>query len=214
MSEPHGAEVVLARHGETEWSRSGQHTGRTDLPLTELGRRQGQALADVLGHRQFARVLTSPLRRATETCRLAGLGDQAELCPDLVEWDYGDYEGRTTADIRREVPGWSLFRDGVPNGETAEAVGRRADRVIGSIRLNGGRSGHGDSGHGDVALFAHGHILRVLAARWLGMSPAEGRHLPLGTATVSVLGWDREVPVLWRWNDDSHLLAMAAPEEG
>lgn len=194
--------VVLARHGETEWSRSGQHTGRTDIPLTELGRRQARALGEALRSRHFSRVLTSPLRRASDTCRLAGLGDRAELCPDLVEWDYGDYEGRTTADIRREVPGWSLFRDGVPNGETAEQVARRADRVIGAVRL----------GDGDVALFGHGHILRVLAARWIGLQATDARHLPLGTATISILGWEREVPVLWQWNDDSHLLALMAPD--
>jgi probable phosphoglycerate mutase len=201
----HPPEVVLVRHGETAWSRTGQHTGRTDIPLTELGRRQARALGEVLSTRPFSRVLTSPLRRATDTCRLAGLGDQGELCPDLVEWDYGDYEGRTTVEIRRTVPGWSLFRDGVPNGEAADAVGRRVDRVIGAIRL--------DPGDGDIALFAHGHVLRVLAARWLGLAPEHGRHLPLDAASVSVLGWEREVPALWRWNDASHLQGMPAADD-
>ena len=196
-------QVVLVRHGETAWSRSGQHTGRTDVPLTDLGRRQGETLADVLGRRRFARVLTSPLRRALDTCRLAGLGPQAELCADLVEWDYGGYEGRTTPDIRREVPGWSLFRDGVPDGETADDVGRRADRVISAVRL----------GEGDVALFGHGHILRVVAVRWLGLAPAEGRHLALDTASVSILGWEREVPAVWRWNDNAHLMALNAADD-
>ena len=196
-------QVVLVRHGETAWSRSGQHTGRTDVPLTDLGRRQGETLADVLGRRRFARVLTSPLRRALDTCRLAGLGPQAELCADLVEWDYGGYEGRTTPDIRREVPGWSLFRDGVPDGETADDVGRRADRVISAVRL----------GEGDVALFGHGHILRVVAVRWLGLAPAEGRHLALDTASVSILGWEREVPAVWRWNDNAHLTALNAADD-
>ena len=198
----HFPEVVLVRHGETEWSRAGRHTGRTDVPLTDRGRRQADAIAARLHDRRFARVLTSPLARAIETGRRAGFGDQAELCPDLLEWDYGAYEGRTTQDIRREVPGWSLWRDGVPAGETAEEVGHRADRVIGAIRLGGG----------DALLFAHGHILRVLAARWLGLPPADGRLFGLDTATVSVLGWEREVAIAKHWNDDSHLLGLMAAD--
>jgi broad specificity phosphatase PhoE len=184
-------EVVLVRHGETEWSRTGQHTGRTDLPLTPHGLRQAEALANALAGRHFERVLTSPLARAVDTCRLAGFAGQAQQTPDLMEWDYGDYEGRTTPDIRAEVPGWSIWRDSVPNGETAADVGRRADRVIGAVRLLSG----------DAALFAHGHVLRVLAARWLGLAPAGGRFFALDTATVCLLGWEREIPVLERWNE-------------
>ena len=199
----HFPEVVLVRHGETEWSRSGQHTGRTDIPLTGRGVRQAEAIAARLQARTFARVLTSPLKRAAETCRITGFGNRCELCPDLLEWDYGDYEGRTTADVRREVPGWSLWRDGVPRGETADEVGHRADRVISAIRLGGG----------DALLFAHGHILRVLTARWLGLPPTDGRLFGLDTATVSVLGWERDVAVVRRWNDDSHLLALMVDDD-
>jgi probable phosphoglycerate mutase len=194
----HFPELWLVRHGETEWSRSGKHTGRTDIPLTPRGRRQADAIAVRLNGRAFTRVLTSPSDRAVETCRRAGYGGRAELCPDLLEWDYGEYEGRTTVEIRRDAPGWSLWRDGVPNGETADDVGRRADRVIASIRLGGG----------DAMLCAHGHILRVVAARWLALPATEGRLFALDTATLSVLGWEREVAVITRWNDDSHLLAL------
>jgi broad specificity phosphatase PhoE len=182
--------IVLARHGETEWSRDGRHTGRTDLPLTEPGVRQGEALRPCLGSWTFARVLTSPLQRARETCRLAGLGDRAEIVADLHEWDYGDYEGRTTADIRTERPGWFLWDDGCPGGETADDVGRRADRVVASLR----------SVSGDVAVFGHGHMLRVLAARWVGLPPDLGRSLVLSTGTLSILGYERAVPALVRWN--------------
>ena len=199
----HFPEVVLVRHGETEWSRSGKHTGRTDVLLTARGQRQAEAIAPRLQGHRFARVLSSPLKRAVETCRLTGYGDRCEPCPDLLEWDYGAYEGRTTAEIRRTVPGWSLWRDGVPRGETADEVGHRADRVISAIRLAGG----------DALLFAHGHILRVLAARWLGLPPADGRLFALDTATVSVLGWEREVAVVRGWNDDSHLLVMMADDD-
>ena len=181
---------MLVRHGETAWTVSGQHTGRTDIPLTDVGVRQAEALAVLLAGRRFVRVLTSPLERATETCRRAGFGDRAQPTADLLEWDYGDYEGRTTAEIRAEVPGWSIWRDGVPGGESIEAVGRRVDRIIASVRL----------GDGDVALFGHGHTLRVLAARWLGLPPSDGRLLALDPATVGVLGWEREVPVVRRWN--------------
>jgi probable phosphoglycerate mutase len=196
----HRPEVVLLRHGETEWSRSGQHTGRTDVSLTELGCRQAEAIASQVEGRTFARVLTSPLERATTTCELAGLAEQAELCPDLMEWDYGAYEGRTTPEIRTEVPGWSIWRDGPEGGETAAEVGRRADRVIGAIRR----------GDGDAVLISHGHILRVLAARWLGLAPVDGRLFALDTATVSTLGWEREVAVIQRWNDASHLKDLKA----
>ena len=184
-------EVVLVRHGQTEWSKAGKHTGRTDVPLTPRGIRQAEALAAALGGRTFALVLTSPLQRAVDTCRLAGLAARVERTPDLVEWDYGDYEGRTTAEIRARVPGWSLWRDGAPGGEQADDVGRRVDRVIAAIRR----------GDGDAALFAHGHVLRVFAARWLGLPATDGRLFALDTATLGVLGWEREVAVIRRWNE-------------
>jgi|SRR5438034_2853011 len=183
-------QLVLVRHGETEWSASGRHTGRTDVPLTQEGRRQAEALGACLEGRTFALVLASPLSRAMETCRLSGLEGQAEPRDDLMEWDYGEYEGRTTADIRTERPAWSLWMDGVPGGEIAERVGRRADRVIAEAR----------AAPGDVALFAHGHILRVVTARWLDLPPDRGRSFALETATISVLGYERETPVITRWN--------------
>lgn len=185
--------VVLVRHGETEWSLSGRHTGSTDIPLTGEGRRQAEGLGARLREFTFARVLTSPLGRARETCAAAGLGDRAEVADDLREWDYGDYEGLRTADIRQRRPGWLLWRDGVTGGETVEDVGRRADAVIATVRAV----------DGDVALFAHGHILRIVAARWIDLPPAEGRRLALATASVSVLGWERDTPVLERWNVDT-----------
>lgn len=184
-------QVVLVRHGETAWTISGQHTGRTDIPLTDAGRRQAAQLAPRLAGRRFEVVLTSPLGRALETCRLAGLGDTAEVSNGVLEWDYGAYDGRTTAQIRTEHPGWSLWSDGVPGGETAADVGARADRVIERLR----------SLPGDSAVFSHGHFLRVLAARWLGLAPADGRLLALGPASVSVLSWEREQAVVGRWND-------------
>jgi broad specificity phosphatase PhoE len=183
-------EIVLVRHGETEWSKDGRHTGRTDIPLTENGRRQARALGQALSDWSFGRVLSSPLQRAVETCRLAGLGDLMETTDDLLEWDYGEYEGITTAEIRRARPDWYLWRDGCPGGERPEDVGRRADRVIAAI-------GDSDS---DVALFAHGHVLRVIAARWLGLGPDGGALLALSTATISVLGYERETRVVRRWN--------------
>ena len=186
-----GHEVVLVRHGQTEWSLSGQHTGTTDIPLTEQGRRHAEALGARLAGWRFERVLSSPLARALDTCRLAGMGDRAEVTDDLREWDYGEYEGRRTLDIREERPGWGLWVDGVPGGETVDEVGRRADRVIETVR-------HAD---GDVALFAHGHVLRVLAARWVGLPPDHGRLLALSTASISVLGWERETAVVERWNE-------------
>jgi len=183
-------EIVLARHGETEWSRDGRHTGRTDVPLTEEGRRQAQLLRDALAEWNFVEVLSSPLERALETCRLAGLADAATTTDDLLEWDYGDYEGITTPEIRETRPDWYLWRDGCPNGEGAAAVGERADRVIAEV----------EAVEGAVALFAHGHLLRVLAARWLGLGPEAGALLALSTATLSVLGYERETRVLRRWN--------------
>ena len=181
---------MLVRHGETEWTRAGKHTGRTDIPLTERGREEARALEIELRGRRFALVLTSPLARASETCRLAGLAETAALRDELMEWDYGAYEGRTTIEIRKERPGWTLWRDGVPDGETAAQVGGRADRVIRELRSAGG----------DAAVFAHGHLLRVLAARWLGLEPAAGRLFALDPATVSILGHERETPVIRMWN--------------
>jgi broad specificity phosphatase PhoE len=184
-------EVVLVRHGETEWSHAGRHTGRTDVPLTEVGRRQARALGKLLDHRQFARVLTSPLERAAETCRLAGYGDGFEVVDDLREWDYGAYEGRTTPDIRRKIPGWTVWTHGVVDGESIDAVAARADSVIERVR----------SIDGDVALFAHGHLLRVLAARWCGFEATTARHLMLDTATISILSYERETPAIRLWNE-------------
>jgi broad specificity phosphatase PhoE len=183
-------EIVLARHGETEWSRDLRHTGRTDIPLTENGRRQGALLRDALAGRSIARVLSSPLSRALETSRQAGLGDRAELVDDLVEWDYGEYEGITTAEIRTRRPDWNLWRDGCPGGEAAADVGRRADRVLASLA----------GLDGDVAVFAHGHVLRVLTARWLGLAPEAGALFKLDTGTLSALGHERETCVITQWN--------------
>lgn len=184
-------EAVLVRHGETEWSRSGKHTGRTDVPLTEHGRAQAQAVGEALRGRDFALVLTSPLERARETCRLAGFDDQAQTRDELMEWDYGAYEGRTTPEVREERPGWTLWRDGVPGGETIEQVAERVDRVIEEIRGT----------DGDALLFAHGHVLRVLTARWLGLEPHAGRLFALDPATLSTLGYERETPVIRLWNE-------------
>jgi broad specificity phosphatase PhoE len=182
--------VVLARHGETEWSLSLRHTGKTDLPLTEEGRRQARGLCPRLHAWAFGLVLTSPLQRALETCRLAGYGEQAQVRPDLEEWDYGRYEGLTSQQIEELRPNWSLWRDGCPGGEKAEDVGRRADHVIAEVRLV----------DGDVLIFAHGHVLRVLASRWLGEPPEGGRHYALQTATLSVLGYEHRDPVIRLWN--------------
>jgi broad specificity phosphatase PhoE len=183
-------EVVLVRHGETEWSRAGKHTGRTDIPLTDRGRQEAQAVGAELQGRQFALVLTSPLARAADTCRRAGLGAVAEPREELMEWDYGAYEGRETVDIRKERRGWTLWLDGVPKGETIAQVQARADPVIAELR----------SVAGDAAVFAHGHLLRVLAARWLGLEPAAGRLFALDPATISILGYERETPVVRMWN--------------
>ena len=185
--------MVIVRHGETEWSRAGRHTGRTDVPLTDHGREQAlRVCQDIAGH-PFGRVLSSPSIRALETCRLAGLGDAVETTDDLLEWDYGEYEGITTAEIRRTRPRWSLWADGVPGGETAAHVAMRVDRVIEEAREE----------PGDVAVFAHAHVLRVLSARWLGLSPTDGRLFALDPATLSVLGYERETSVIVRWNDPS-----------
>jgi probable phosphoglycerate mutase len=183
-------EIVLVRHGETEWSRDGKHTGHTDVRLTAAGRKQGEALGEVLDGREFARVLTSPLARAAETAWLAGFGERAEERAEFREWDYGAYEERTTAEIREERPGWTLWRDGVPGGETAAEVAERVDRVLAELRM----------AEGDVLVFAHGHVLRVFAARWIGLGPEAGSRLALDPATISVLGYERETPVVRVWN--------------
>lgn len=180
----------LIRHGETEWSRLGRHTGRTDVPLTGEGRVQAGLLAAKLGRRRFALVLCSPLSRALDTARLAGYPG-VEIDRDLREWDYGAYEGLTTPQIRASVSGWTVWNHPVIGGETADEVSTRVDRVIARVR----------AAEGNVALFAHGHALRVLAARWLGLPPTEGRLFALATATISVLGWERDNPVVERWNE-------------
>jgi probable phosphoglycerate mutase len=190
-------EIVLVRHGETEWSRSGRHTGVTDIPLTDAGRAQARRLADRVAGRSYAGVLTSPLGRARDTCRLAGLERDAEVRAELVEWDYGDYEGRTTADVRRERPGWTVWRDGCPAGETAADVGFRLEPLLAELR----------SSSGDVAVFAHGHVLRVLAALWIDLPPGGGARLALDTAAVSILGYERETSVLRLWNDSEAVAA-------
>lgn len=184
-------ELWLIRHGETEWSRAGRHTGRTDVPLTAIGAEQALALRARIGDQRFALVLSSPLRRAWDTCRLAGLAGAARATDDLLEWDYGAYEGRTTSEIRAEVSGWRIWTGGAPGGETVEEVGARARRVI--DEATGAR--------GNVALFGHGHALRVLAACWLGLSPSDGRLFSaLGTAALGVLGWEQDARVIRAWN--------------
>jgi probable phosphoglycerate mutase len=183
-------EVWLARHGETDWSAAGRHTGRTDIPLNDTGRAAARRLARLLAEQHFDVVLTSPLQRAGDTCRLAGFGTVAQIDDDLQEWDYGDYEGMTTAGIRETRPGWLAFADGFPGGETLAEVGARADLVIQRIQQVEGR----------VLVFGHGHALRVLAARWIEQAPAAGGRLVLATAAVSVLGWERETAVIQQWN--------------
>lgn len=187
-------QLWLIRHGETEWSLSGAHTGRTDLPLTEKGQQRAQAIGTFLKGRKFAMVLSSPLTRARETCRLAGYADAAVVDENLREWDYGDYEGKSTTEIRKDRPGWNLWEDGVPNGETVEQVGDRAMRVINRALVTLRDSG------GDCACFAHGHVLRILAASWLRLPPNAGRLFGLDTATVGVLGWERDTRVIRLWN--------------
>ena len=189
--------IWLARHGETAWSLSGQHTGLTDLPLTERGERNARQLGERLRGLIFAKVLTSPLQRAARTCELAGFGAVAEVDRDLLEWNYGDYEGRTSADIHRERPDWQLFRDGCPGGESPSQVGARADRVIARLRAI----------RRDVLIFSSGHLLRVLAARWLGLEAAGGQHFLLGTASLSALGYEHDLSqsVIRLWNETSHV---------
>ena len=190
-------ELWLLRHGATEWSRNGRHTSNTDLPLLPEGEEQARRLAPALAGHPFAGVLTSPLQRARRTCDLAGLGAQASLCSELREWDYDAYEGLTTAEIRQTVPAWTVWSHGCPQGDTAETVQRRCEQVIGQA-LGLALTAAGDQGA--VALFAHGHILRALAATWLGLGASGGRLLALGTATISVLGYERETRVIRHWN--------------
>lgn len=183
--------VYAIRHGETEWSLSGQHTGTTDIPLTDNGRALAEKLRPVLAKPQFALVLTSPMRRARDTCEIAGLAARAEVDPDLMEWNYGAYEGITSAEIHKTRPGWQVFKDGGgPGGESPEAVAARADRVIARARAV----------KGDVALFAHGHILRVVAARWIGLPAQAGENFLLGTGTLCILGDYRGTPAIDVWN--------------
>ena len=189
--------LYLARHGETAWSLTGQHTGLTDLPLTERGERNARNLGPRLAGLTFAKVFTSPLQRATRTCELAGFAAFAEVDPDLVEWDYGKYEGIRTAEIHAGRPGWQLFRDGCPGGESPEQVGARADRVVSRVRAI----------KGDVLIFSSGHFLRMLAARWLGLEPAAGRFFLLSTASLSALGYENTLsqPVIRLWDDTRHV---------
>lgn len=182
------------RHGETDWSRSGRHTGLSDIVLTREGRDQAESARSRLKSMRLRSVWTSPLMRARETASLAGFPD-ALVSPDLVEWDYGSYEGRTALDIRNDAPGWEIFRDGAPNAEPLSSVARRADRVVAAVRDE----------EGDVLVVSHGHMLRVLAARWLGLDPQFGRTFAAGPASLSVLGWKRDTPVVLRWNDACHL---------
>jgi len=181
----------VARHGTTAWSRTGRHTGRTDVPLEEQGMRQALEIGRRLAGHRFAKVLTSPLARAQETCRLAGFGDAAEICADLAEWDYGEYEGLTTGEIRSHRPGWSLWWDGVPRGESLAELSGRADRLVARVR--------GESG--DVLAFGHGHILRVVCARWIGLPAEQASTFVLDAGSLGVLGWEREIPAVTRWND-------------
>lgn len=182
--------ILLARHGETDWSAALRHTGRTDVPLNAAGREQAEALRERLAGRHFERVLVSPLARAMETCAIAGLGEGAERREELVELDYGDYEGLTTVEIRERVPGWTVWSHGIPGGETPADAGSRLEPLVAELKRAAG----------DVAIFAHGHLLRVLAARWIGLAAEHGGSLRLATGTLSKLGWERELPAIEYWN--------------
>ncbi len=197
MNHPTLPEVYLARHGETAWAISGQHTGLTDIHLTPKGEHNAKNLGERLHGLEFSRIFTSPLQRANRTCELAGFGGRSRRDPDLVEWNYGDYEGKKTAEIRAINPGWQLFDDGCPGGESVADVAARADRVIAHLREIEGRA----------LLFGHGHFFRVLAARWLGRPAGDGRFYLLGTASLSVLGYEHNTdePVIRLWNDDRHV---------
>ncbi|MEM7023299.1 MAG: histidine phosphatase family protein [Pseudomonadota bacterium] len=193
--------IWLFRHGETEWSKTGQHTGRSDIPLTDMGREQAEALGRRLAGRNFALVLSSPLSRALDTCKLAGFGDGVGITEDLLEWDYGAYDGRRTVDIQKDRPGWLVWKDGVIDGETVEQVGVRARRVIDRVT----------DVDGDVAMFSHGHMLRILGASWVGLPPVGGQLLALGTAALSVLGYEHDYRVIQIWNQDPHLVMEHSP---
>jgi len=195
--------VYLARHGETAWTITGQHTGRTDLPLTERGEDNARRLGERLKATTFAKVFTSPLRRAVRTCELAGFGAAAEIDSDLFEWDYGQYEGRLTVDIHAERPDWQLFRDGCPGGESPAQVAARADRVVQRVQRIGG----------DVLLFSSGHFLRMLAARWIGGQPIVGRSFVLSTTSLSALSHEHADPAILRWNDTAHIVTSSKKEE-
>jgi broad specificity phosphatase PhoE len=196
--------TYLARHGETAWTVTGQHTGRTDLPLTERGEGNAQRLGERLSGLTFAKVFTSPLQRARRTCELAGFGSVAQIDGDLVEWDYGEYEGRLTVDILKERPDWQLFRDGCPGGESPQRVAARADRVVSRVRAVAG----------DVLVFSSGHFLRVVATRWIGIEPINGKSLMLGTASLSAVGYENSVshPAIRLWNDTHHVLASTGQD--
>jgi probable phosphoglycerate mutase len=199
--QPQERQFYLIRHGETEWAREGRHTGRTDIPLTETGRDQAGFLQPVFEDVAFEAILSSPLQRALETAKLAGLSHRVELLDDLREFDYGDYEGITTAQIRQKVPGWTVWSHGCPNGECAADVRQRADRIVARL--------HQATGH--VAIFSHGHFLRVLAARWIDLPPESGRHFLLGTSTLSILGFEHEYTVVKTWNGPLITAACAVP---
>jgi broad specificity phosphatase PhoE len=193
--------VYLIRHGETEWARNGRHTGRANIPLTETGRTQAGFLLPIFDEVAFSHILSSPLARALETARLAGLGKRVELVPDLMEWDYGDCEGITSAQIRERVPDWTIWTHPCPNGETINQVAARADNVIARIRAE----------KGNIALFSHGHFLRVFVARWLGFEPAYGKYFLLETSTLSILGYEGSTPVIKTWNGPLITAACAVP---
>jgi len=196
--------TYLARHGETAWTITGQHTGRTDLPLTESGKANAYRLGERLSGLTFAKVFTSPLQRAMRTCELAGFGPVAEIDADLLEWDYGDYEGRLTVDILKERPDWQLFRDGCPGGESPQQVAARADRVVDRLRAVSE----------DVLVFSSGHFLRMLATRWIGIAPINGKSLMLGTASLSALGYENSIshPAIRFWNDTHHVVTSDGPD--
>jgi broad specificity phosphatase PhoE len=190
--------VWLVRHGETEWARRGRHTGRTDIPLTDNGRDQARSLGRRLAGHTFGLVLTSPLSRAAETAAISGFGQAAHVDPDLMEWDYGAHEGRTTAEIRGDFPDWTIWRGPWPAGETIDQVGARADRVVAKLRAV--------DVDGDALVFAHGHLLRIMAARWIGLPAVSGGLFELATGTLSIVGWERESPSIELWNEACHLI--------
>jgi broad specificity phosphatase PhoE len=194
-------QIYLIRHGETEWSRAGRHTGRTDIPLTDRGKEQAEFLKPIFDDVRFAKILSSPLQRALETARLAGLGNRVETTDDLKEWDYGNYEGITTKEIRKSVPDWTVWTHPCPNGESIEQVAARADRVVQRLR----------EVDADVAVFSHGHFLRVLAVRWLGMDPHAGKNFLLGTSTLSILSYEHGFPAIKTWNGPLITAACAVP---